>query len=274
MNYRHAYHAGNFADVLKHAVLVWIVRYLQQKLGPLCLIDSHGGAGVYDLGSEQARKTGEAAGGILRLAEAGDPPVAAAPYLELVRAATGAGDITRYPGSPWLMARMLREQDRAVIGELHPEDAVSLRQSLRGYDRVRVAEGDGYALLKTSVPPPEKRGLVLIDPPFEATDEFEALARSLIAAHSKWATGVYLAWYPIKDIRGVERFHAELINASMTNMLAMSLNIGANDGLSACGLVVINPPWTLEQEWAEPLQWLARALAQGPNSSAQMAKLG
>jgi 23S rRNA (adenine2030-N6)-methyltransferase len=273
MNYRHAYHAGNFADVLKHALLVWAVRYLQQKPGPLCLIDSHGGAGVYDLGSEAARKTGEAGGGILRLAEAGDLPAPLVPYVGLVRAANGPAPITRYPGSPWLMAQMLRERDRAVIGELHPEDAAALRTSLRGQESVRIVEGDGYALLATSVPPPEKRGLVLIDPPFEATDEFETLARSLIAAHRKWATGVYLVWYPIKDVGAFERFHAEVANAGIANVLAISLDAGRSEGLSACGVTLINAPWTLEQDWAQPLQWLAKTLAQGPKASVRTRKL-
>lgn len=267
MNYRHAYHAGNFADVLKHAVLVWVVRYLQQKPGPVCLIDSHGGAGLYDLGSEAARKTGEAASGVLRLFEAEDRPAVFEPYLQIVRGVNSGPSIVSYPGSPLLMARMLRGGDRAVIGELHPEDAAALRRSVQGQDRVRVVEGDGYRLLSTSVPPPEKRGLVLIDPPFEKTDEFETLARATIDAHSKWPTGAYLIWYPIKDVAAVTRFHAELANAQIEKLQNITFDVGGHEGLTSCGLITINAPWTLEQDWREPLAWLARLLSQGARAS-------
>jgi 23S rRNA (adenine2030-N6)-methyltransferase len=271
MNYRHAYHAGNFADVLKHGLLVWIVRYLQQKEGPLCLIDTHGGAGLYDLTSAVARKTCEAEGGILRLAAASDRPAALDAYRQLVDGANQAAPIVRYPGSPWLMAASLRRQDRAIVGELHGEDAAALRASLAGFERVRVAEGDGYALLQKIVPPREKRGLVLIDPPFEADDEFETLAHAIIATHVKWPTGVYMIWHPLKDEAAVDRFHAELLNARVGRMLRIMLDIGATEeGLRACGVVVINPPWTLEEEWREPLTWLARMLARGPGAAAQM----
>jgi 23S rRNA (adenine2030-N6)-methyltransferase len=271
MNYRHAYHAGNFADVLKHAVLVWAVRYLQQKDGPLCLIDTHGGAGLYDLGSEAARKTGEAAGGILRLADAAGVPAVLAPYLELVRRANEGGEVQCYPGSPWLVAQMLRARDRAVISELHSEDAADLRVRLRGVERVRIVEGDGYALLNKSAPPPEKRGLVLIDPPFEETDEFETLGRAFVNAYGKWPTGSYVVWYPIKDRAAVERFHHELLNARVAKMATITLDIGAvEQGLNACGLLLINPPWTLEQDWREPLKWLAALLAKGPGEESRI----
>jgi 23S rRNA (adenine2030-N6)-methyltransferase len=273
MNYRHVYHAGNFADVLKHAVLVWCVRYLQQKDGPLCLIDTHGGAGLYDLRSVEAQKTDEAARGILRLAQAEALPPGFAPYLELVRQANEGVQITRYPGSPWMMAQMLRVRDKAMIGELHPEDAIALRSSLRDFARVRIVEGDGYAMLLKNVPPPERRGLVLIDPPFEATDEFEALARALIAAHRKWATGVYLIWYPIKDRAAVDRFHAELLNARIEKMVQIMLDVGGDEGLSACGLLAINAPWTLAREWQEPLRWLADRLSLGSRPSAMIRQL-
>ena len=273
MNYRHAYHAGNFADVLKHAVLVWLVRYLQQKPGPLCLIDSHGGAGLYDLSAPAAQKTDEAAGGILRLAAAGARPAVLDSYWDLVRRANIGDPVLHYPGSPWLMAAMLRPQERAVIGELHAEEAAALRPCLARFERVRVVEGDGYVLLSNSVPPPEKRGLVLIDPPFEEGDEFEKVARSVIAAHGKWPTGTYLIWYPQKDAGAVERFHGELTNAGVAKMATIALDTGGGDGLSACGLLVINPPWTLEQEWREPLLWLARTLARGPKPAGALVTL-
>ena len=274
MNYRHAYHAGNFADVLKHGLLIWIVRYLQQKEGPLCLIDTHGGAGLYDLKGPAAEKTGEAEGGILRLAKASARPAMLEPYWQLVGRANDGDGITRYPGSPWLLAANLRKQDRAIIGELHGEEAAALRANLAGFERVRVADGDGYALLQKIAPPREKRGLVLIDPPFEASDEFERLAQAVIAAHVKWPTGVYLIWYPLKDEAAVERFHAELSNARISKILAITFDAGAaEEGLRACGLVAINPPWTLEQEWREPLAWLTRTLARGAGAAGHIALL-
>jgi len=273
MNYRHAYHAGNFADVLKHAVLVWAVGYLQQKPGPLCLIDSHGGAGLYDLGAPAAQKTGEAEAGILRLAATEARPAVLEPYWDLVRGANGGGAVVHYPGSPKLIAALLRPQDRAVIGELHKEETAALRASLARFERVRVVEGDGYALVGKSVPPPEKRGLVLIDPPFEEDGEFERIACCVISAHGKWPTGVYLIWYPLKDAGAVERFHNELKNAGISKMAAITLDVGGADGLSACGLLVVNPPWTLEQEWREALSWLASTLAQGPKARGAVSQL-
>jgi 23S rRNA (adenine2030-N6)-methyltransferase len=266
MNYRHAYHAGNFADVLKHAVLVWVVRYLQQKPGPICLIDSHGGAGLYDLGSEAARKTGEAASGVSRL-HGGDLPGPMAPYLDLVRQANSGGTAALYPGSPWLMAQMLRERDRAVIGELHPADAAALRDSLRGRERVRVVEGDGYALTLRSVPPAEKRGLVLIDPPFEAqAGEFLQIEGALAAALARWPNATYAVWYPIKLRQHIVPFHrciAERSGAS-SSLVAELLLHPDNSALrlNGCGMAIVNPPWKFDRQLDELLPVLRELLAQ------------
>lgn len=266
MNYRHAYHAGNFADVLKHGLMCWIVRYLQQKPAPLCLIDTHAGAGFYGLAGGPAAKTGEAKEGILRLTERADAPPALKPYLDQVRAANeGRDEVARYPGSPALMAGLARPSDRVVACELHPDDAVALRQSLGG--SVRVMTGDGYRTLLSLVPPPEKRGLVLIDPPFEAPDEFQQLAAAFIAAHRKWPTGVYLLWFPMKDEGEVARFKAELANAAIAKLAFVSLDVARPEGLSATGLVLCNAPYTLASEWSGALGWLAGALAQGPAPS-------
>ena len=176
MNYRHAYHAGNFADVLKHALLCWIVRYLQQKEAPLCLIDTHAGAGLYDLTGTQAEKTGEAKDGIQRLLGHNDVPTPFAPYLDLVRKANPS-----YPGSPALLSALARPHDKIILCELHPEEASQLRQSLPPNKHTRIITGDGYRTLPTLIPPPEKRGLVLIDPPFEQPEELETLTRSFAA---------------------------------------------------------------------------------------------
>lgn len=267
MNYRHAYHAGNFADVLKHGVMCWIVRYLQQKPAPIAMIDTHAGAGFYDLTHGPSLKTGEAADGILRLAQRDGIPASLAPYVDSVRAANHGGAIRRYPGSPQLMAALARATDRVVACELHQEDGEALRRSAAA-PNLRVIVGDGYQSLSTFVPPAEKRGLVLIDPPFEDTDEFESLAAAFVAAHRKWPTGLYLLWHPIKDAREVQRFHAELANAGVRKLTAVSLDVDRSDpGLSATGLVLCNAPFAFDSEWREPLAWLAAVLAQGPQAS-------
>lgn len=275
MNYRHAYHAGNFADVLKHALLCWIVRYLQQKEAPLALIDTHAGAGVYDLTAAQAAKTGEAKHGILRLLAGSDSPRALAPYLDLVRAANKADvDPNLYPGSPALMTALARANDRIVAVELHPEDGASLKETLRAKPRLQIVSGDGYRTLQKQVPPPEKRGVVLIDPPFEAPDEFEQLAKAFIAAHRKWPTGVYMLWFPIKHPDDAARFTAELANAVIPKLMLIALDIARPEGLSAAGLVLCNAPYTLEAEWRDTLPWLAKTLAQGPAPSWAIENLG
>lgn len=272
MNYRHAYHAGNFADVLKHAVMCWVIRYLQQKPAPLCLIDTHAGAGFYDLKGPLAEKTGEAKDGILRLADRSDTPPPLVPYLDAVRAANTGAAIERYPGSPLLMAALARPSDRVVACELHPADGEALRASAP--HNIRVVVGDGYQTLTSLVPPQEKRGLVLIDPAFEEPDEFERLARAFIAAHSKWPTGVYVLWFPIKDRAEVERFHAELANAAIPKLTAVTLDVARTEpGLSATGLILCNAPFTFESEWRPTLKWLTATLTQGPNPSFEIGTL-
>jgi len=274
MNYRHAYHAGNFADVLKHGVLVWAIRYLQQKAAPLCLVDTHAGTGFYTLVDKAATKTGEANDGIQKLAAAVDVPGPLAPYLELVRQANQGGVIAHYPGSPWLMATLARPNDRVIACERHPEECAALRTNIRARRGVQIVEGDGYRVLAALVPPPEKRGLVLIDPPFEEPDEFEYLARALIAAHRKWPTGVYLLWLPVKDANAVARFHAELANANIRNLHAVTFDVGrTGPGLSAMGLVLCNAPFTFEAEWRPALASLTANLAQGPSAACAIERL-
>lgn len=271
MNYRHAYHAGNFADVLKHGVLAWVVRYLQQKEAPLSLIDTHAGAGLYDLTGVAAGKTGEAKDGILRLGAKGGP-AALAPYLEAVREMNGEV-IKYYPGSPALMLALARANDRVFACELHPEDSEALRRSLGADPRLRVATGDGYERLMTLVPPPEKRGLVLIDPPFEAPEEFERLAKAFIVAHRKWPTGVYVLWFPIKHPSELDRFQAELINAGIKKLTLATLDVARAEGLSKTGLILCNAPFTFAAEWSGALAWLTEKLAQGQGARAEILAL-
>lgn len=271
MNYRHAYHAGNFADVLKHGVLAWVVRYLQQKEAPLSLIDTHAGAGVYDLTGVAAAKTSEAKGGILRIVSKDAPP-ALQPYLDVVREMNG-DEIKSYPGSPALMLALARENDRVFACELHPEDSEALRRSLGADPRLRVTTGDGYERLLTLVPPREKRGLVLIDPPFEEPDEFERLARAFIAAHRKWPTGTYVLWFPVKHPSELDRFQAELLSAGIKRLTLVTFNVARAEGLSKTGLILCNAPFTFGSEWSATLAWLTEKLAQGQGARAETVAL-
>ncbi|TIP38194.1 MAG: 23S rRNA (adenine(2030)-N(6))-methyltransferase RlmJ [Mesorhizobium sp.] len=267
MNYRHAYHAGNFADVVKHAVLARLVEYLKQKDKAFRVIDTHAGIGRYDLASVEAGKTGEWQGGIGRLTEATLEPQAAAllqPYLEAVRAQNPEGGLKHYPGSPLIVRHLLRNQDRLTAIELHPEDAARLKSVFEGDFQARVIELDGWLALGAQLPPKEKRGLVLIDPPFEEDGEFSRLIEGLRKAHRRWPGGIYALWYPIKDRRAVTAFRAALKEAGIPKLLDVALEIrpGSDEpSLDGSGLVVVNPPYTLEGELKVLLPALHKVLA-------------
>jgi 23S rRNA (adenine2030-N6)-methyltransferase len=275
MNYRHIYHAGNFADVLKHAVLGRIISYTRQKPAPFRFIDTHAGIGIYDLGSEPASKTAEWQGGIGRLmgpaAEPLPEPVEQllAPYLDVVEAVNQDRAQVRYPGSPEIARRMLRRDDILVLNELHPDDHGELARRYAIYTNARVLQLDAFVALKALLPPPERRGLILIDPPYEAVDELSRLARGLGEALKRFATGTFLVWYPVKDLAPVETFHASLAPLGLAKTLRMDLYTRAPDTahrLNGCGLLAINPPWTLETEMTVLLPFLAERLANGPGS--------
>lgn len=268
MNYRHAFHAGNFADVLKHAVLARLVTYLKRKDKPFRVIDTHAGVGVYDLTGEEAARSPEWRDGIARLLAADLSREAAAllaPYLDVVRAMNPAA-LTRYPGSPVLVRALLRRQDRLSAIELHPADHGALAAHFEGDPQTRVTRLDGWLALGAHVPPKERRGLVLVDPPFEAPGEFDRLAEGAQKAVRRFAGGLYALWYPRKDGAPVEAFHAALQSAGLAKMLVAELDVRearAASGLSGSGLVLINPPFTLEDELAVLLPDLARILGDG-----------
>jgi 23S rRNA (adenine2030-N6)-methyltransferase len=273
MNYRHGFHAGNFADVLKHVALCELLRLLTAKDKKLFVLDTHAGTGGYDLGSSLAARTGEADAGIVRLMALPRTgmPAAVARYLAAVAAydrkfgpRSGGGEALRhYPGSPRLVRSGLRPGDRFVACELHGQDALALKREFAGDRAVDVRQADGYHVLKALLPPVERRGLVLIDPPFEATDEFDKLARALRQALRRFATGCYAIWYPIKDAEAVEAFKTTLAGLKA---LVLELRLGgvAEGKLAACGLAVINPPWMFEEAMAEALPWLGGALGATP----------
>lgn len=267
MNYRHAFHAGNFADVFKHAFLTRLLLYLHLKETAFRVIDTHAGTGLYDLASEEAGRTREAEDGIMRLQAASLPPAVAellAPYLRIV-AAVQTPQKLGYPGSPEIIARLLRPQDRATFNELHPDDGVRLARRYRGDKRITVQHLDAWQAWKALVPPVERRGLVLVDPPFEQPREFERLATGVVEAHRRWATGVSALWYPIKAGRDVNDFKRWLGEQAIAPTLCLELLIDRRapvGTLSGCGLIVLNPPWTLLAEAQRILPHFATILGQ------------
>jgi 23S rRNA (adenine2030-N6)-methyltransferase len=270
MNYRHAFHAGNFADVLKHAVLARILVHLGEKAAPFRVIDTHAGAGLYDLASEAANRTGEWRDGIGRLIDADLPDdvrALLAPYLAIVRAANPGGRLRRYPGSPLIALGLMRPQDRLVACELEPGAAAALAANLRRDARARAVEIDGWVALNAYAPPKERRGVALIDPPYEEKREFARLAEALAAAQRKWATGIFLLWYPIKERSGPDRLAAVLRRGAAAKVAPKILRAEFEwtpdpaGRLSGAGLIVVNPPWRLAEEVEQLLPVLLSVLA-------------
>lgn len=267
MNYRHAFHAGNFADVHKHSVLARILVHLRLKPAAFRVIDTHAGAGRYDLFGPEATRSGEWHDGIERLWPArrdGTVRALLAPYLEAVEALNPGGELRAYPGSPLIAAHLLRRQDRLVACEAEPTAAAHLAQTLRGEGRAKALTIDGWMALGAYVPPKERRGLVIIDPPFEEADDFARLPNALATAHGKWPTGVYMLWYPIKERAAPDALARRLKKLAVPNILRSELMLGAprpQAGLVGSGLVVVNPPFTLERDLRTMLPPVGKALS-------------
>jgi 23S rRNA (adenine2030-N6)-methyltransferase len=261
MNYRHAYHAGNHGDVLKHAVLAWSILRLHDKPSPLFILDTHAGIGGYDLEGVEAAKTGEWQSGIGPLLAA-DPP-ALKPYLDIVRSLNPDGALKHYPGSPEIAAAAMRPGDRLVLCELHPEDADTLRGWARGRTGIAVHHRDGYESLKAFLPPKEGRGLVLVDPAFEAVDEYQRLAAAVSGAYRRWPGGRWLIWHPVKDRAPVWQLEESLLANGVETMLSVELVVRPVDGVSLAGsgLILINPVFGLEDYLARTLPEIARILS-------------
>lgn len=266
MNYQHEFHAGNFADVFKHAVLCRILHYLRGKPAAFRVIDTHAGAGLYELTGEKAMRGGEWQGGIGRLMAAQLPSAIAAllsPYLEVVRAVNDRDRLRVYPGSPALARAWLRPQDRLIACELEPKAAVSLHRNLRGDSRIKTLTVDGWTALNAYVPPKERRGVVLVDPPFEADHDFPRLASGLAAAHRKWATGIYTLWYPIKGRRDPDALAKRVRRLALAKALRAEVLVtplSDPSRLNGAGIIVVNPPWTLESELSALLPALSGIL--------------
>jgi 23S rRNA (adenine2030-N6)-methyltransferase len=274
MNYRHAFHAGGFADVIKHIVLVRILSYLQDKPAAFRVIDTHAGAGVYDLAGDEARRGGEWLTGIARVMQARFSETTlplVAPYLDIVRAFNSPRELKAYPGSPLIARALLRPQDRLTACEIEPKARKRLIDALRRDTQARVVDLDGWVALPAFVPPNERRGLVLIDPPFEAKDEFERMAAGFEEAFTKWPTGSYLLWYPVKSRRATDslaRHVAELVGAGAPPGKCLRLEFSvapqaAGEALASAGLLIVNPPWTLMGELRAILPELEKPLGQG-----------
>jgi len=268
VNYRHAFHAGNFADVMKHITLTRLIDYLKLKPAAFRVIDTHAGIGRYSLTGEEAKRNPEWMAGIGKLLKAELPDKAKAlirPYLDVVEDLNPNGTLARYPGSPLIARKLFRPQDRLSALELHPADYRKLRDLFESDVQVRVTELDGWLALNAYVPPKEKRGLVLVDPPFEEPGEFARLVEGVAKAHKKWATGLYALWYPIKDPREINAFVADLKATGIPKMLRAELTIGppVAGTLYGSGLILINPPFTLGGELQSILPALARVLGDG-----------
>ncbi len=274
MNYRHAFHAGNFADVLKHVVLVALIEALTRKDKPLAYLETHAGAGLYDLGGEAAR-TGEFRDGIARLWDLHGAPGPLGSYLDLIRALEGnARVLARYPGSPWLAARLLRPGDRLRLAELAEGPARVLEALFRDDRRVRVERRDGYGALRAWLPPPERRALALVDPPFESQlDEFRAIEASLDEALRRFATGVYAVWYPIKRRADLNPFMRWAAAGGHRHVLRIELMVLPDNSplrLNGCGMLVLNAPFDLDRTLAPSLRVLVDRLGRDPRAATTM----
>jgi 23S rRNA (adenine2030-N6)-methyltransferase len=274
MNYRHAFHAGNFADVIKHIVLTRILVYLHEKPSAFRVIDTHAGAGLYDLTSEEARRGGEWLTGVARVIQARFSEHALPllrPYLDVVRAFNPQAELTTYPGSPLIARALLRPQDRLTACEVADGPRKDLIDALRRDPQARVVDLDGWVALPAFVPPNERRGLVLIDPPFEAKDEFERLADHFAAAFTKWPTGIYVLWYPAKNRRAADELAGHVAEVAATSKPAgkcMRLEFSvapqaAGSPLASTGLLIVNPPFPLHGELKTILPELEKPLGQG-----------
>jgi 23S rRNA (adenine2030-N6)-methyltransferase len=279
MNYRHAFHAGNFADVHKHVVLTRILQHLRAKPAAFRVIDTHAGAGRYDLLGLEAARAGEWRSGIARVFPLPQPGADGAgvaegvrallaPYLDIVASLNPGGELRLYPGSPLIVSALLRPQDRLIACEVDPRAAASLKTALRGEANAKVLPFDGWMGLNANVPPKERRGLVLVDPPYEKTDDFDRLSRAFAQAHRKWPNGLYLLWYPIKAREAADALARRLSRLGVAKIMRCELLIGEprpDAGLVGSGLILANPPYPLESELKVLLPTLARLC--GPRGS-------
>lgn len=269
MNYLHSYHAGNFCDVIKHICLIALIESLQRKPTPFCYIDTHAGAGVYDLFSTFAKKTNEYENGIEKIIHRDRPPALIKKYLEIVHhinnriTDTKVSSLRYYPGSPMIAREMLRGNDRIVACELHPDEYQSLKNNFNGDNQTAIHHMDGFNGLKAFLPPKERRGVVLIDPPYEDPDEFAHIARILPTALKRFESGIYAIWYPVKEQSHVSKFYQAVKKNICNPVFAIELTVYPDipQHLNGCGLAIINPPYQFEETMKNILSWTWKALS-------------
>lgn len=267
LSYRHAFHAGNHADILKHFVLHQLLQYLNQKDKPYWIIDTHAGAGVYALDQGYAAKNAEYESGIARLWSSDDLPPPLADYLALVRELNADGGMKLYPGSPWIADQALRANDKLRLFELHPTDFKLLQENFQDAGRrVKVEQADGFAGLKALLPPPPRRALVLIDPPYEEKRDYQRVPHALEDALKRFETGTYTVWYPILQRPELRTFIDKLKRLPAKSWLHVSLTVNTPSpdgfGMTGSGMFVLNPPWTLHSTLQSVMPWLTKTLAQ------------
>ncbi|AIS19176.1 lactate dehydrogenase [Pseudomonas rhizosphaerae] len=266
MNYRHAFHAGNHADVFKHIVLTRLIALMSRKEQPFAYIDTHAGLGLYDLNGDQATRTGEWLEGIARLWQATDRPALTDDYVKVINRLNTEGELRYYPGSPELARRLMRQQDRVLLNEKHPQDGQLLKDNMKKDPRVAVHLGEGWHVPRALLPVAEKRAVMLIDPPFEQLDELQRCAKAMKETIGRMRQTVAAIWYPIKDdSRALKRFYQELTSSGAPKLLRVELLVHSLDtpqSLNGSGLVISNPPWGLEEELNTLMPWLANLLGQ------------
>ncbi|MBQ0213635.1 23S rRNA (adenine(2030)-N(6))-methyltransferase RlmJ [Proteus vulgaris] len=263
LSYRHSFHAGNHADVLKHIVQTLIIESLKEKEKPFLYLDTHAGAGRYQLTNAHATRTGEYLEGIARLWQQDEVPELILPYLEAVGELNSSGELRYYPGSPLLAGKLLREQDSLVLTELHPTDYPLLRTEFSRDPRVRVSREDGFGQLKSKLPPASRRGFALIDPPYELKQDYSAVVKGVVEGHKRFATGTYAIWYPVVHRQQIKRMLKELEATGIRKILQIELAVKPDSdqlGMTASGMIVINPPWKLESQMKSILPWLHKTL--------------
>lgn len=280
-SYRHGFHAGNHADVLKHCVLTQLLGYLNQKEAPYMVIDTHAGAGLYQLDSDYATKSGESDRGVALLWDRDDVPTVISEYLQILRDMNPAGRLRHYPGSPFLSERLMRDQDRLRVFEMHPSDSKILTENFRKLEahaaangqrsgargtRVQLQRADGFAGLKALLPPPSRRGLILLDPSYEDKDDYRKVKVAIEDAQKRFATGTYAVWYPVLGRLESQQLPERLKRVAASEWLNVTLTVagpsGQDKGLRSSGMFIINPPWTLEAALKDSMPWLTKVLAQ------------
>ncbi|MEQ9996280.1 23S rRNA (adenine(2030)-N(6))-methyltransferase RlmJ [Pectobacterium versatile] len=263
LSYRHSFHAGNHADVLKHTVQSLIITALKEKEKPFLYLDTHAGAGRYQLSGEHAERTGEYLDGIAKIWQRDDIPAELEPYMQAVHTYNHNGRLRYYPGSPLIARQLLREYDKLHLTELHPSDFPLLRNEFQKDSRTKVLRDDGYQQLKSQLPPLSRRGFVLIDPPYELKTDYQAVVKGIQEGHKRFGTGVFALWYPVVLRQHIKRMLKELEATGIRNILQIELAVRPDSdryGMTASGMIVINPPWKLAAQMKSVLPWLHSVL--------------